>query len=101
MESIPLPKKGIDSLPYKVEVLDGGFCFEFSKKYANTRSKEAMEDTEYIKSIHKGYIDLKCDYVTTGNFNLRPSRGMENWKEFRRKIRKTVRENIWKNKKSD
>merc|ERR1711990_292106 len=71
----------LDNLDYKVEVLDGGFCFELAKKHNNTRSKEAMEDIEYIKYIHQGYIDLKCDYITTGNFTLRPTRNMDNWKE--------------------
>ena len=62
-------------------MLDGGMIYELNKIDKDLGNNAVMNNPELVKSIHKQYIDIGCQYITTANYGFKPRR-QDNWKSL-------------------
>lgn len=65
----------------KISFFDGGMIFEINKKYSDYGQYAILNDKNLIKKLHKGYVDIGCEYITSCNYCFTPKK-VNNWEDL-------------------
>jgi S-methylmethionine-dependent homocysteine/selenocysteine methylase len=67
-----------------ISILDGGMLYELNRYNKDVGEKAIIDNPELVKKIHREYINIGCQYITTANYGFKPRR-QSNWIELTQK----------------
>ena len=67
-----------------ISILDGGMLYELNRYNKDVGEKAIIDNPELVKKIHREYINIGCQYITTANYGFKPHR-QPNWAELTQK----------------